>query len=432
MKSLRNQSKRGTTLMINRRTVLTAIAASIAAPVASMAWPARERVQRRTALYANVGRDLTHYEVDVEAFTLDRRDTITLADSVQYAWPHRSGPFLYVAISNTAPGNGAAAGNSHHLVALRIEESGALALHGTPVALPTRPIHLSTDVPSENILVAFNKPSGLRVYRVNTDFTVGEEMRQADPIDAGIYAHQARVTLDNNLAILVTRGNEGTATHPEEPGAIKVFSYERGLLSNEVSIAPDGGRNFGPRHLDFHPTRPWIFLSIETQNQVGLLRMSDGRVEPELLFRTATLAEPHRRRARQVAGAIHVHPNGRFLYVANRAEQTEEFGGTQVFKGGENGIAVYAIDQETGEPTPIQHIESRGIHPRTFHIDPSGRMLVAEHNLPVTVRDSGGLKVVAAGLSVFHIGSDGKLEFVRKYDVDVGDSSMFWMGMVEL
>lgn len=43
-----------------------------------------------------------------------------------------------------------------------------------------------------------------------------------------------------------------------------------------------------------------------------------------------------------------------------------------------------------------------------------------------------GLKVVSAGLSVFRIGSDGKLEFVSKYDVDVGDRSMFWMGMVPL
>ncbi len=72
------------------------------------------------------------------------------------------------------------------------------------------------------------------------------------------------------------------------------------------------------------------------------------------------------------------------------------------------------------------------MHPRTFRIDPSGQMLVAEHNLPVTVRDGDQLKVVAAGLSVFRIGDDGKLEFIRKYDVDVGNSSMFWMGMVEL
>jgi 6-phosphogluconolactonase len=33
---------------------------------------------------------------------------------------------------------------------------------------------------------------------------------------------------------------------------------------------------------------------------------------------------------------------------------------------------------------------------------------------------------------VFRIGDDGKLAFVRKYDVDVGNNTMFWMGMVQL
>jgi 6-phosphogluconolactonase len=419
--------------MIDRRTVLTAIAGSFAFPAPSAARCTASTSPGRLALYANVGADLTHYEVDVEALTLTKRDTITLPDGVQYAWPHHSRRFLYAVTSSTAPGNGAQPGNSHHLVALKIAPaSGALSLHGAPVALPSRPIHLSTDMPSENVLIAFNKPSALRVYRINEDGTPGEEVPQVEPIDAGIYAHQARVTPDNRLAILVTRGNEGTSTHAEEPGAIKVFDYRRGVLSDEVSIPPDGGRNFGPRHLDFHPTRPWIFLSIETQNQVGLLRMKDGRVEPDLLYRVGTLPASGGGRARQAAGPIHVHPNGRFLYCSNRAEQTEEFRGVQVFKGGENGIVVYEIDQQTGEPKPIQHVDSRGIHPRTFHIDPSGRMLVAEHNLPVTVRDGDRLRVVAAGLSVFRIDDDGKLSFVRKYDVDVGERTMFWMGMVAL
>jgi len=28
------------------------------------------------------------------------------------------------------------------------------------------------------------------------------------------------------------------------------------------------------------------------------------------------------------------------------------------------------------------------------------------------------------------MGTDGKLTFARKYDVNVGDKTMFWMGMV--
>jgi hypothetical protein len=93
---------------------------------------------------------------------------------------------------------------------------------------------------------------------------------------------------------------------------------------------------------------------------------------------------------------------------------------------------VYSIDQSTGEPTPIQHIETCGIHPRTFHIDPGGRMLVAQHNLPVAVRDGDAVRTLPAGLSVFRIGDDGKLTFVRKYDVDIAGKTMFWMSMVPL
>ena len=399
----------------------------MAASGAASAQPAPKKV----ALYANVGADLTHYDVDVAGAELIKRETITLPAGVQYAWPHASRGYLYVASSSSAPGQGTA-GTEHHVTALRIDpESGGLSQHGALIRLPTRPIHMTTDIPSEHILVAFNNPSAVRVYRINRDFTPGDEVKQPGPIDAGIYAHQVRVSPDNRLAILVTRGNEGTPTRPEDPGALKVFDYRDGVLTNEVSIAPNGGKEFGPRHLDFHPTRPWMYVSIETQNKMYMFRKEDGRINPEIAYRAETLAEPHNIRARQAAGTVHVHPNGRFVYGANRAQATTEFHGKQVFKGGENSIVVYAIDQ-SGEPTPIQHLETQKIHPRTFHIDPSGRLLVAQHNLPVNVRDGDAVKTLAAGLSVFRIGDDGKLTFVRSYDIDVGDKSMFWMGMVPL
>jgi len=414
--------------MVSRRTFLSLVAGSMAAPRWSFAQPASQKV----ALYANVGADLTHYDVDVAGAALIKRETVTLPAGVQYAWPHVSRRYLYVATSSSAPGYGTA-GTEHHVTAFRIDPaSGALTPHGAPIRLPTRPIHLTTDMPSEHILVAFNNPSAVRVYRINPDFTPGDEVQQPGPIDAGIFAHQVRVTPDNTVAILVTRGNEGTTTKAEDPGALKVFAYKHGVLTNEVSIAPNGGKAFGPRHLDFHPTKPWMYVSIETQNKMDMYVMDGGRIHPDIAYRADTLAEPHNIRARQAAGTVHVHPNGRFVYGANRAQETIEFQGKQVFKGGENSIVVYAIDQSTGEPRPIQHIETRAIHPRTFHIDPSGRMLVAQHNLPVNVRDGDTIRTLPAGLSVFRIGDDGKLTFERKYDIDVGDKTMFWMGMVPL
>ena len=91
---------------------------------------------------------------------------------------------------------------------------------------------------------------------------------------------------------------------------------------------------------------------------------------------------------------------------------------------------MYAIDQATGEPSLIRHVDTHGIHCRTFHIDPSGRLLVAAHIMPLLVRDGTALRTISASLALFRIDDQGRLDFAGKYDVDDGDRTMFWMGMV--
>ena len=74
------------------------------------------------------------------------------------------------------------------MTAFRIDPgTGASTPHGDPIALPTRAIHMTADIPSEYLLVAFGNPSGLRVYRINADATPGAEVAQREPIDPGIY-----------------------------------------------------------------------------------------------------------------------------------------------------------------------------------------------------------------------------------------------------
>ena len=153
--------------MLSRRTFLSLVAGSMAAPRLASA----QVSSRKVALYANVGADLTHYDVDVAGAELIKRETVMLPAAVQYAWPHASHRYLYVASSSSAPGYGTQ-GTEHHVTAFAIDSStGALTPHGAPIRLPARPIHVSTDVPSEYILVAFNNPSAVRVYRINPDFT---------------------------------------------------------------------------------------------------------------------------------------------------------------------------------------------------------------------------------------------------------------------
>jgi 6-phosphogluconolactonase (cycloisomerase 2 family) len=384
----------------------------------------------QVALYASVGPQLTHYAVDVESAALERRATVTLPANIHYCWPHALGRHLYVASSDSASGVGGVVGTKHHVTAWRIDPaSGALSPHGEPIALPTRPIHMTLDMPSENILVAFSNPSGLQVYRINPDMSPGAQVTQPEPIDPGIYGHQVRVSLDNRKVILVTRGHDAAGGKPEEPGALKVFDYEGGKLTNEASVAPNGGYGFGPRHLDFHPTKPWVYVSLERQNRLDMFAFENGGLSQEARYQKGTLGEPGNIRGRQAVGTVKLHPSGRFAYVANRASSADQAG---VFVGGENTLAVFAIDPATGEPSAIQHVDTRGIHCRNFHIDPSGRLLVASHITGLPVKDGAGTRFVPACLSVFRIGEDGKLDFVRKYDVEVDNRQMFWMGMVGL
>jgi 6-phosphogluconolactonase (cycloisomerase 2 family) len=383
-----------------------------------------------TVYYASIGPELVAFDVDVDGAALVKRGSVTLPANIQYAWPHPSRRLLYVVSSNGGPG---LAGDRHYANALLIDSAnGSLRRHGEPQSLPSRPIHSSVDADGGYLLTAYNDPSNVTVHRLEADGAIGASVPQPHALDAGIYAHQVRATPSNRMVTLVTRGNDASAGKPEDPGAIKTFACENGVLSNLASIAPGDGRGFGPRHLDFHPTEPWAFVSIERQNQLYVYQLDAATgLATAPMFIKDTLTDP-KTTARQGAGPIHVHPNGRFVYLTNRASAVTNDAGHKIFAGGENSVAVFAIDPQTGEPKLIQTIDGRGIQLRTFAIDPSGRMLVAASIMPLPVREDGAVRTLPAGLTIFRIANDGRLAFVRKYEVDTGKQQQFWSGMVTL
>ncbi len=128
----------------------------------------------KVALYDAVDNRLTHFAVDVENATLTQRATVTVPSNVQYAWPHPSGRFLYVATSNRGAG---LKSDYNHLSAFRIDPaSGALSPHGEPQSLPhgepqSLPhgaVHICVDATGQFVLNGHNLPeSGVTVTRIN-------------------------------------------------------------------------------------------------------------------------------------------------------------------------------------------------------------------------------------------------------------------------
>ena len=302
----------------------------------------------KTVYYASVGPLLTLYDIDVDGAALIKRGAVALPANIQYAWPHPSRRFLYVVSSSGGPG---IAGDTHYASALSIDPAtGALRPHGDPAALPSRPIHTCVDASGRYLLAAYNSPSGVTVHRLKADGTIGAPVAQPGNLDTGIYAHQIRLAPDNRTAILITRGNNTGEGKPEDPGAIKTFRFNDGVLSNLASIAPGNGLGFGPRHLDFHPTKPWVFVSIERQNKLYVYALdSETGLSRAPLFTKETLSDP-KTKVPQGTGPIHVHPNGKFVYLTNRTFPASGPGARKVAPGGENSVAAFAIDETTGEP----------------------------------------------------------------------------------
>src|SRR5262249_8825870 len=348
----------------------------------------------RTVLYQSVGDRLTQWDVDVDAATLTSRGSVMLPSNIQYVWPHPSRKFLYVSTSDAASGNAANPGKVHRLCALSMDATGAILMHGEPAVLTQRPIHNRVDAHGEYAFTCYNNPSNLTVHRISSDGSVGPQVQQEAKLDYGIFAHQILSMPGNRTVIMVTRGNRPESNKAEDPGALKIYAFKGGQLSPlaNLHIGGNGGLGYGPRHVDFHSSQPWVYVSVESQNELHMHRIDGDSLSPEPLYKKRSTIGTYDISFPQSAGAIHVHPNGRTVYVSNRASATVDFDGKKVFQGGENNIAVFSINPTTGEPTLIQNEDPQSFHIRTFSVDPSGRILVAASIIDMNLRDGGNVR----------------------------------------
>jgi 6-phosphogluconolactonase len=412
--------------MLTRRSATALLAGAAAAPTTAFGADARPGA----IFYNAVGPSLTCWSANIFNGALTRQGSVTVPALIQYVWRHPIAHVLYVASSNFIPmGN---PDGKHHLTAFRIHpDNGALTPFGAPVPIRARPINITVDAAGHWLLTAYNIPSTMSVHHIGPDGAIGQEVKQATPIDGGIYAHQIRMMPSNRALVLVTRGNNKTDTKPEDPGALKVKGLKNnGQLNDIASVAPGSGFGFGPRHVDFHPGKRWMYVSVERQNQLQMYRLRGDNLEPTPAYTATTLAEPGNLRPEQMVGPIHIHPHGRTVYLGNRASGLVEVQGKKVAAGGENSIAVFSIDRTSGEPKLVQTIDTHGFHPRTFSIDPSGRMLVVANLKAQPVRDGDGVRTQPATLSTYHIDNDGKLTFARVHDIETNGMTQWWSGFI--
>ena len=391
----------------------------------------------KTIVYSALGRELEVFDLDTASGGLRWIQSLAMPARVQYAWPNQARTLLYVATSDA--GYKANPRRPDHFVqAFKIQPSGELEPHGVSVRLGNRPLHVTLSPAEEYLLLAYNDPPDVTVHRITADGRVGEQVAQPQ-LDFGITVHQVRVTPPGNVVVVPACGH---GEHGEEPGSVGLFSFRDGKLAALARIEADparaepwrgvlhGAHGFAARHVTFHPTRPWMYLCVELQGELRLYDYDAAGVSLQPRANCSTLEGKTRGRSLQMASAIHVHPNGQYVYVSNRAMEMEPVDAQPVAVDGVNDIAVFAVNADTGVPSLIQQAETRGLAPRTFCIDAAGTVLVAGNEDAGFVRGKSGTERVLPSLAVFRIGEDGKLTPLHRHDLADNGEICFWVGVV--
>ncbi len=114
----------------------------------------------------------------------------------------------------------------------------------------------------------------------------------------------------------------------------------------------------GPRHLVFDAKREYAYLTSELSGTVTTLQYSNGTLRS---LQVLELAEPGFS-GKVGGGAIHLSPDGRFLYTSNRGDANE--------------IVIFAVDPRDGLLRLVGRQSTLGRTPREFSFDPTGRWLI--------------------------------------------------------
>jgi 6-phosphogluconolactonase len=222
------------------------------------------------------------------------------------------------------------------------------------------PCYLALDREGRRLAVANYRSGSLALFALD-----GEGLPLAPPAafqDSGTgpvegrqdgpHLHCARFAPDGESLYAVDLGADHVLRFPLDGARLgePVLAYK----------APSGS---GPRHLLFHPERPFALLISELAATLTLLAVEDGRLAPLATCPTA----PADWRGDNLGGHL-AWPSAERAYVTNR---------------GHDSVALIEVDLDHATLMPLQHVASGGQSPRHFLL--LNRQMVVAHEKDGTV-----------------------------------------------
>ncbi|WNC88760.1 lactonase family protein [Paraburkholderia sp. FT54] len=281
--------------------------------------------------------------------------------------------FVYAV--NEQPGDNGPATQRGGISAFRFDAaSGQLTFLNKVSSDGNDPCYLSLSPDGKYLLtanysVAADPGGSFAVFPLQADGQVGPSVLTVHHEGGG----PVKGRQDNSHVHSTVFSPDGHYLFAQDLGADKLYSYR---------YTPDGSRGLfgptdwrynqekagsGPRHLVFGADGKHAYLTSEMAATVSTFNYNEGKLTQ---VQTLPLTEPGFK-GPVGAAAIHLSPDGRFLYATNR--------------GDANDIVIFSVDPTNGHLKKIGHQSSMGKSPREFAIDPTGNWLIVGNQNSDTV-----------------------------------------------
>jgi 6-phosphogluconolactonase len=222
------------------------------------------------------------------------------------------------------------------------------------------PCHIEIDASGKNALVANYGSGSVAVFPVSG-------IGGLSPMSAFIQDHGSSVNPDRQTGphahcIVTDPANRFALVCDLGLDKVLVFKFD----SANGSLQPDEPAfvatkpGAGPRHLAFHPNGRWVYVSDEMGSTLTAYAYDAAAGVLREIQSESTL--PRDFNGNNTDAEVAVHPSGKFVCCSNR---------------GDDSIAVFGCDAETGRLTFVERVPTGGKTPRQFQIDPTGAWLLA-------------------------------------------------------